>query len=319
MCRALLREILLVCAAVAAVVSTASGEPVTGVDAAGTIPLSTYKRTVNAGGAIDMWGGYGLSFNDWLWGGLILDPRFIFFSADPDVGKATQSTFSLTAGPRLTARLGDVEGVLDFRGGLYTDLGGPLHDTNGGWNTGGGISYYLVPNTSLGIFARYEHTGQRPAPGVDADRQYLSTGLEVQHRFLQPPPPVAQVSAPAVVPPVTPKPKQKLVLRGVHFDFGKADLRPDARPVLDEAIHTLKEFQDVDISVDGYTDSIGSVEYNQGLSQRRAQAVADYLAKGGIARSRMTVRGFGKADPVASNDTADGRAQNRRVELRVQE
>src|SRR6185369_8732474 len=111
--------------------------------------------------------------------------------------------------------------------------------------------------------------------------------------------------------------KQKLVLRGVTFDFDKASLRPDARPVLDEAIATLKQHADVDVSVDGYTDSTGSESYNLALSQRRARTVADYLGKGGIAATRLQVKGFGEANPVASNDTEDGRAQNRRVELKI--
>lgn len=111
--------------------------------------------------------------------------------------------------------------------------------------------------------------------------------------------------------------KQKLVLRGVNFDFDKAIIRRDGKPVLDEAIQTLNEQPNVRISVEGHTDSVGTDAYNQRLSERRAQAVVDYLAAGGIARSRMSARGFGESNPVASNATEDGRAQNRRVELGV--
>jgi OOP family OmpA-OmpF porin len=111
--------------------------------------------------------------------------------------------------------------------------------------------------------------------------------------------------------------KQKIVLRGVNFDFDKAVIRADGKPVLDAAIQTLKEQPDVRVSVEGHTDSVGSDAYNQRLSERRAQAVADYLAAGGIARSRMSARGYGESKPVASNATDDGRAQNRRVELGV--
>ena len=111
--------------------------------------------------------------------------------------------------------------------------------------------------------------------------------------------------------------KKKIVLRGVNFDFDKYNIRPDAMPILDEAARTLKEYGDVSISVDGYTDSIGTDAYNQRLSERRAKAVTDYLERQGVAGSRMTVRGFGKSNPVASNDTPEGRAQNRRVELIV--
>ena len=135
-------------------------------------------------------------------------------------------------------------------------------------------------------------------------------GLE---RAAPPPPPPAVVQAPPPPPPV----KQKIVLRGVNFDFAKADIRADARPILDEAARLLKEDPSVRIAVEGYTDSIGSEAYNLQLSIRRAEAVRDYLVSQGIASDRMTDKGFGKADPVASNETADGRAQNRRVELRV--
>ena len=71
------------------------------------------------------------------------------------------------------------------------------------------------------------------------------------------------------------------------------------------------------MSVDGYTDSVGSDEYNQRLSERRANSVKDYLETLGVSGSRLTAQGFGKTNPVASNDTAEGRAQNRRVELVV--
>jgi OOP family OmpA-OmpF porin len=108
-----------------------------------------------------------------------------------------------------------------------------------------------------------------------------------------------------------------MVLRGVNFDFDKSNIRADARPVLDEAAQTLKEYGDVRISVGGHTDSRGTDQYNQALSVRRAKSVADYLAARGVARSRMQIDGYGESRPVASNDTDDGRAQNRRVELTV--
>jgi len=113
------------------------------------------------------------------------------------------------------------------------------------------------------------------------------------------------------------KPKRKIVLRGVNFDFDKATLRADGKPVLDEAVRTLKDERDIKVSVEGHTDAVGSDAYNQRLSERRAGAVADYLAGGGIARARMATVGFGESKPVASNETEDGRAQNRRVEFRV--
>jgi len=109
--------------------------------------------------------------------------------------------------------------------------------------------------------------------------------------------------------------KEKLVLRGVHFDFNKSNIRPGDAAVLDEAAATLKANPNVTINVNGYCDAIGGVEYNLRLSDRRANSVVNYLAKAGISENRLIPHGYGKRDFVATNDTAEGRAQNRRVEL----
>ncbi len=106
-------------------------------------------------------------------------------------------------------------------------------------------------------------------------------------------------------------------LEGVHFDFDKATLRPDAIVILDKAVGLLKTQERVVVEVAGHTDSVGSEEYNVGLSDRRANSVKDYLISQGITATRLTARGYGEAQPVASNDTDAGRAQNRRVELIV--
>ena len=105
------------------------------------------------------------------------------------------------------------------------------------------------------------------------------------------------------------------MLRGVHFDFNKAVIRPGDAAVLDEAITTLKASPGVVIDVNGYCDAIGGEEYNLKLSQRRGNAVANYLLSGGIQATQLRVHGYGKTNFVATNATAEGRAQNRRVEL----
>jgi OOP family OmpA-OmpF porin len=87
--------------------------------------------------------------------------------------------------------------------------------------------------------------------------------------------------------------------------------------VLDEAVATLKQEGAIAVVAEGHTDAVGSDEYNQALSLRRANAVRDYLVAGGIDAARIQVEGYGESRPVASNDTDDGRAQNRRTELRV--
>jgi OOP family OmpA-OmpF porin len=101
----------------------------------------------------------------------------------------------------------------------------------------------------------------------------------------------------------------------VHFDFDKYNIRPEDAAILDEAVSALKENQNVTVQVNGYCDSIGSAKYNLRLSQKRANAVSQYLEDHGIAANRLIPRGYGKTNFVASNKTAEGRAQNRRVEL----
>ena len=124
-----------------------------------------------------------------------------------------------------------------------------------------------------------------------------------------PPPPPA--------PTPTPRPRQRIVLRGVNFDFDKATIRRDAADTLDEAANILRDQPDVEVSVDGHTDSVGTDAYNEKLSDRRARSVVVYLSEHGVSASRLHAHGFGESKPVASNDTEDGRAQNRRVELNI--
>jgi OOP family OmpA-OmpF porin len=104
-------------------------------------------------------------------------------------------------------------------------------------------------------------------------------------------------------------------LRGIEFGFDKADVDEAGRAVLDTAIEALSGCGGVRLRVKGYTDSVGTDEYNRDLSRRRAQAVTEYLAQKGIERDRLNAEGFGEENPVATNSTSDGRARNRRVEL----
>jgi outer membrane protein OmpA-like peptidoglycan-associated protein len=196
-------------------------------------------------------------------------------------------------------------------------MSGPINGSDGGWNMAGGLNYEFQRGASAGLFVQRDDSSIKAARGSTHDLTFISAGLGAQYRFLPPLPVVAEAPPPPPPPPPPAPVKKKIVLRGVNFDFNKSNIRTDARPILDEAISTLKEYKDITLSVEGHTDSIGSDAYNQKLSVRRAQAVADYLEKGGIAASRMTVKGFGKSQPVASNDTAEGRAENRRVELKI--
>ena len=119
---------------------------------------------------------------------------------------------------------------------------------------------------------------------------------------------VVPVEAAAVIP-------EAIELGGVSFGFDKDELSPQAKMNLDEDLQKLSSQPNLGISVKGYTDSTGPEEYNQKLSERRAQAVHDYLASKGVSPERMKTYGYGESQPVADNSTAEGRALNRRAEI----
>ena len=104
---------------------------------------------------------------------------------------------------------------------------------------------------------------------------------------------------------------------GVTFAFDSANLNSQFYPVLDKVAATLAEYDKTVIEVAGHTDSVGSDAYNQQLSERRANSVAAYLSSHGVDRARMVTIGAGETHPVATNDTDEGRAQNRRVEITI--
>ncbi len=106
-----------------------------------------------------------------------------------------------------------------------------------------------------------------------------------------------------------------LTLGDVLFDSGRADMKAGALRTLEQLAAFLKENPERDVVIEGHTDSVGSVEFNQALSERRALTVKDALVERGIAASRVTAVGFGPTKPLVGNDTPAGRQQNRRVEI----
>jgi len=110
--------------------------------------------------------------------------------------------------------------------------------------------------------------------------------------------------------------KKELLLQGVKFETNSADLLPESLPVLDNARATLKRYPELKVEVAGHTDSRGSDAYNLQLSAKRAESVLKYLQEGGVTNT-MTSRGYGERQPIASNNTEEGRLQNRRVVLRA--
>jgi peptidoglycan-associated lipoprotein len=109
--------------------------------------------------------------------------------------------------------------------------------------------------------------------------------------------------------------RTEVVFEDVHFDFDRFNLRPDALKILDEAVAKLQANPDIQVTLEGHCDSIGSQQYNLALGERRASSARDYLVSRGIAASRLRTVSFGEDRPAADNNTAQGRAQNRRAHL----
>jgi outer membrane protein OmpA-like peptidoglycan-associated protein len=308
--------------------ASATEGPFVGLNVGASKPVSAFYRShVTDGVTANPYVGY--MFNQYL--GVQGEAHFIYQDSRnrgrgfPNEGEET-SMVGGTVGPRISVPLGeDLELYGTGQGGVFTGLSGRINRTAGGVSAGAGIDYFLTDHVALSVYGRWNRAFMSPRPTTlsnlvpssqgPADAQWAVGGIGVLYRFNgppQPPPPVKVAAAPPPPPPPPPV-KKKIVLRSVHFDFDKSNIRADAVPVLDEAAKILKEEGTVAIVVAGHTDSRGSEAYNMKLSQRRADAVRGYLVDHGVAASRITTKGYGESEPVASNDTDEGRAQNRRV------
>lgn len=299
--------------------STARAEQgfIGGAEVGAAVPVSSFKKRVDTGGTGGLFAGY--MFNDYI--GLIGDARYTGFFATNRPGRIDDGpqVLGFHAGPRLAVPFDlaelPTEVYASWLGGVDTGLIGdtPISRTSWAHSVGAGLNFRINRVLLAGIFGRYNWVDQRVEP--DNGIEYVTAGLALTYNAASPPPPPPPAEAPP--PESTPVVKKKIVLRGVHFDFDKATIRADARPLLDRAVATLREEGAVTVIAEGHTDSYGSDEYNQRLSERRAKVVRDYLVDGGIAAERITYEGMGESKPVASNASADGRSQNRRVELKI--
>jgi outer membrane protein OmpA-like peptidoglycan-associated protein len=318
-------------AALVLCVATASAQvPIAGVDVGIAEPANrNYRAQVETGATVNPYVGY--MFNEYL--GVQAQGHVTLQTPDNDgrgFGDENQTTTLLgaTVGPRLAVPLGELTDLyLTGQGGAFKGVSGRLNQTAPGVSLGGGLDFNVSRNISLGLFGRWNRAymaphpiflaGQAPADQGPHDARWLTAGVGFTYAFREPEP--APPTAPPPPPPPTPAPpKKKIVLRSVHFDSDKADVRPDAIAVLDEAAQILKDESGILVVVEGYTDSNGSEPHNRTLSQHRAQAVRQYLIDHGVSERRLRAEGLGDSRPVATNDTEDGRAQNRRVELHVQ-
>jgi OOP family OmpA-OmpF porin len=108
-----------------------------------------------------------------------------------------------------------------------------------------------------------------------------------------------------------------VVLKNVQFEFNSSELTAGSSESLDKVVDAMNEYPTLRIEIQAHSDNSGDAAYNQSLSEKRANSVRDYLTGKGIASDRMVAKGYGESQPIADNNTREGRAQNRRVELKV--
>ena len=316
----------------------ADGGPFVGLDVGASEPTrANYRANVETGAAVNPYLGYMFNRYIGVQGQVHIYAQSTDFHSDfPDNHNQTTTLLGGTAGPRFSIPLqfpfdlGDGEAYATAQGGYFTGLSGRLASSGPGFSAGCGIGYHLTPTVTLEVFGRWNRAymtprpqdlgpGQVPQERAASNIEWATGGLGLMYTFPQaeapaaPPPPAPVAEAP----PPPPAVQRKIVLRNVLFDFDRYNIRPDSAPVLDEAVQVLKDAGDVSVVAEGHTDSIGTVPYNLKLSERRANSVRTYLVDHGMAADHIRTEGFGKSRPVASNDTPEGRAQNRRVELRV--
>jgi outer membrane protein OmpA-like peptidoglycan-associated protein len=131
------------------------------------------------------------------------------------------------------------------------------------------------------------------------------------------PPPPPPKPAPKPKPKPAPKVERTIILDDVLFDFDRSNIKPEAAAILDRLVSFMNENKDKKVSLSGHTDSVGTEAYNQKLSERRVSSVRDYVVKKGVESGRVSGQGFGESKPIADNKTREGRAKNRRVEIKV--
>ena len=107
-----------------------------------------------------------------------------------------------------------------------------------------------------------------------------------------------------------------MILKNIFFEFGKSTLKSESYIQLDNVVLLMQSTPGLRIEISGHTDNVGSAKTNQKLSEDRSRAVVDYLVSRGVELARLEYKGYGFSQPVASNSTADGRSQNRRVEFK---
>ncbi|MBL6750486.1 MAG: OmpA family protein [Nevskia sp.] len=219
------------------------------------------------------------------------------------------------------------------------------HNYTLAYQGGAGVEFDVAPDVTVSADWRYLQTNRNGydlgVAGGDTDLRYRAQtamiGLKIGLGATTPPPPPPPpqlAEAPPPPPPPPPAPvcnpppgfqvdancniiQQTLVVRQVDFKFNSDQLTAPAQATLDGIAAALAQQPSLAVEINGYTDNVGSAAYNLKLSQRRAESVRSYLASKGVNPANLGAHGLGKDNPIASNESAEGRAQNRRVEFAI--
>lgn len=190
-----------------------------------------------------------------------------------------------------------------------------------------GFEWDLTDSGALRVEVGHKYT-EFDNDGFNGSFWDTTTSIGFTHYFggEAAPPPSPPPAPPVPPPPPPPAPPEEpvkplpvsITLNGVNFDFDKCTLRADAIAILDEAVRVLNG-NEIRVEVAGHTDAVGTDAYNQKLSECRAKVVGDYLTGHGVSGAKISaVNGYGESKPIDTNDTAEGRARNRRTDLNVQ-
>jgi OOP family OmpA-OmpF porin len=201
-----------------------------------------------------------------------------------------------------------------------------INDSDSNWGFQGiaGVSYDITPRTQAFVDYHYLQTKDpsvQNGSGTDLKTKYRDHLITVGFRFMFGPPAAAPAPAPAATPVATPAPTPapapQQVVRSfqVFFDFDRADIRPDARPIIEEAANNARRGGVSRLNLTGHTDRAGSAAYNQRLSVRRAEAVKAEFVRMGFNPNDIAVVGKGEADPLVPTPDGVREPKNRRVEI----
>ena len=280
-----------------------------------------FDQTSNSNTDNDAWAGSvygGYQFNDWF----SLEGGYNYLGNSKEHTAGQQVKTQLQNGElstKLDWNLGSNWNLFGKVGGSYNYVDQKEGDYNGSeenWSLmlGAGVEYQINHNWRLRTeYQWFNNVGEYRTTG-NADVNYLSVGISYYFGSAAPAA-VATTAAVVAEPAPVAEPLPAVTLSKGAFANDSAELTPDAKTTLDEAAKNLNENPETNADVIGYTDSTGSAEYNQKLSEKRAQSASEYLKTQGVEESRVNTVGKGEANPIADNSTAEGREQNRRVEV----